>query len=106
MKWHEINDALKACRVRAGLSQDDLARRLGFSQAWVSKMERGQAEPSMSNAAEWLTACGAGSLHILIGDDEDLAVAAAVVQAMRRDRDAAVIVRALLSLSDRARPLS
>ena len=33
---------LRAARERAGLTQEEVARRLGQTQSWVSKCERGE----------------------------------------------------------------
>lgn len=41
-----LSEGLRAQRSSAGLSQDDLAKRLGSSQSRVSKMEK--ADPSVS----------------------------------------------------------
>lgn len=38
---------LRHRRVSAGLSQEDLAERTGLSQTWISRMEIGQANPTM-----------------------------------------------------------
>jgi transcriptional regulator with XRE-family HTH domain len=98
----EINDALKACRLEAGLSQEELARRLACSQAWVSKIERGRAEPSITDAARWVEVCGAGSLELIIGSTRDVVDAADLVRLMRRSPEVASIVKAALSLADKA----
>lgn len=42
--------ALRNCRQAAGLSQNQLARRLGTTQGHVSRIERGQARPSLRMA--------------------------------------------------------
>ena len=38
---------LRHRRVSAGLSQEDLAERTGLSQTWISRVEMGQANPTM-----------------------------------------------------------
>ena len=40
-----INRHLKAERVLRGLTQAQLAKRLGRSQTWVSEIERGRLQP-------------------------------------------------------------
>ncbi|GAA3299995.1 hypothetical protein GCM10020295_39580 [Streptomyces cinereospinus] len=40
----EIGRRVRRARLRLGMPQADLAAALGKSQAWVSKMERGQIE--------------------------------------------------------------
>jgi transcriptional regulator with XRE-family HTH domain len=42
-----LAEALRAARVRRGMSQDELAQRLGVSQATVSFWERGIESPSV-----------------------------------------------------------
>jgi len=41
-----INRYLKAERVLHGLTQAQLAERLGRSQTWLSELERGQLQPN------------------------------------------------------------
>lgn len=45
---------LKACRVRAGLSQEELADRLYINQSDVSKFENGTKEPPISLFQQWI----------------------------------------------------
>jgi len=47
-----IHDARKA----AGLTQHELATRLGTTQEYVSRVERGKATPSVENLYRWATA--------------------------------------------------
>ena len=44
-----LGEAIKAHRIRCGMSQELLAERLGVSRQAVSKWETGAAEPSTSN---------------------------------------------------------
>lgn len=46
---------LKACRTRAGLSQEELADKLFINQSDVSKYENGAKEPSISMFQAWTT---------------------------------------------------
>jgi transcriptional regulator with XRE-family HTH domain len=50
--------SLRAARQRAGLSQVDLARRAGTSQATLSAYETGAKEPSLATFSRLLAACG------------------------------------------------
>ncbi len=50
---------MRVLRLRAGLEQGELARRLGVSQATVSRWERAQLAPSALQAQAWLDACQA-----------------------------------------------
>ncbi len=43
-------NALRAFRVLYGLNQEELARIVGRSQAWVSRVERGQLLPQREQA--------------------------------------------------------
>jgi transcriptional regulator with XRE-family HTH domain len=49
---------LKEARSRAGLTQAELARRLGVSQAAVAKLERPQANPTIATLEGALRAVG------------------------------------------------
>ena len=44
-----LGEAIKAHRIRCGMSQELLAERLGVSRQAVSKWETGAAEPSTAN---------------------------------------------------------
>jgi transcriptional regulator with XRE-family HTH domain len=54
-----IGAALKALRLRAGVSGSVLAAELGWSQASVSRAELGQRRISMQDAIRWADATGA-----------------------------------------------
>jgi transcriptional regulator with XRE-family HTH domain len=49
---------LRATRERHGLSQSRLARRAGTTQAVVSRIERGEASPSLDTLRRLLAAMG------------------------------------------------
>jgi DNA-binding XRE family transcriptional regulator len=50
---------LRSLRLQAGLSQQDLARRLKTNQAYISKLERGEfKDPSLSRAIDLADALG------------------------------------------------
>lgn len=49
---------LRRTRVRAGLSQSELARRAGTSQATLSAYESGKKEPSLATFARLVSAAG------------------------------------------------
>lgn len=51
MKYGSI---LKACRTRAGFSQEDLAHKLHINQSDVSKYENGTKEPTISIFQSWI----------------------------------------------------
>ncbi len=50
--------AVRAARLRAGLSQAELAHRTGTSQAAVSDIERGRREPTVEKFDLILRQCG------------------------------------------------
>ena len=54
----EIPRLLRDARLRAGLTQADLARRLGVSQAAVAKLERPAANPTVDTLDRVLWATG------------------------------------------------
>ena len=51
-------ELLKDARDRAGLTQRELARRAGTSQAMVARIERGQQSPSVATLERLVRACG------------------------------------------------
>lgn len=55
-----LGAALRALRVRAGLSQSGLGDALGWTQTRVSKLERGAQLPSAEDLRAWVLASGAG----------------------------------------------
>ncbi len=50
---------LRAARVEAGLTQRELAGRLGVTQQAVAQAERWQANPTVDLMRRWAEACGA-----------------------------------------------
>ena len=46
-----LSEKIQACRKRAGLSQEQLAERLGVSRQAVSKWETGEATPELGKLA-------------------------------------------------------
>jgi transcriptional regulator with XRE-family HTH domain len=49
---------LREARRRAGLTQRDLARGAGTSQAAIARIERGRAQPSVDTLRRLVRACG------------------------------------------------
>lgn len=49
---------IREARLRAGLSQQELARRLDTSQSLVARWERGQVDPRFSTVVRAIRACG------------------------------------------------
>lgn len=54
----EVGAILRSARERHGLSQRRLARRAGTTQAVVSRIERGEASPSIATLRRLLAALG------------------------------------------------
>jgi len=51
-------DLLKEARLRAGLTQAELARRVKRSQSQIARWERGDVKPSLETLRELIRACG------------------------------------------------
>jgi hypothetical protein len=61
---------IREARLKAGLTQTELAERLGRERAQVARWEIGGQEPSFENLQSVVEACGF-SLGIEIADRED-----------------------------------
>jgi transcriptional regulator with XRE-family HTH domain len=53
-----LSRAIRQWRLSAGISQTELARRIGTAQSAVSRWERGHDEPRLGTLAAILRACG------------------------------------------------
>jgi transcriptional regulator with XRE-family HTH domain len=53
-----IGELLRATRERHGLSQERLARRIGADRAYISRVERGEASPTVEWVQRALAAMG------------------------------------------------
>ena len=53
-----IAELVRSARLTVGLSQAELAERLGTTQSAVSRWERGHDEPRLSSLNAILSACG------------------------------------------------
>jgi transcriptional regulator with XRE-family HTH domain len=51
-------DLLREARLRAGLTQSELGRRVRRSQSQVARWERGDVKPSLETLRELIRACG------------------------------------------------
>src|SRR5262245_29446500 len=49
---------LRQARLRAGLTQQQLAERLGTSQSVIARWESGRARPTLANLERVVRACG------------------------------------------------
>ena len=60
---------LRQERVRAGLSQREIARRLGFSPSLISQLESGQSRPSVGTLYAIVRELGVSLDRLIRGDD-------------------------------------
>lgn len=54
----EVARALIAARVRAGLTQEEVARRMGTTQSAVARLEAGNSLPSLKSLYRYAAATG------------------------------------------------
>lgn len=62
---------VRRIRKRLGLSQEELAERSGFSQQYVSGLERGKRNPTVVSLYELSQALGVSHLELVTPEDED-----------------------------------
>jgi transcriptional regulator with XRE-family HTH domain len=65
MRYQTAAEALRSVRTGAGLSQRQLALRAGTSQAAISRIERGEEEPTLGRLANLLAVVGVRSSLML-----------------------------------------
>jgi transcriptional regulator with XRE-family HTH domain len=65
-----IGDRLREERVKAGLSQRELARRLGLSASLISQLESGQSRPSVGTLYSIVTELGVSLDSVIRGGDD------------------------------------
>lgn len=53
MNVFQFGPIMKAARIRAKMTQEELAARLGFNQSDISKFESGHKEPHASTLIRW-----------------------------------------------------
>jgi transcriptional regulator with XRE-family HTH domain len=63
---------LREARLRAGLSQAELARRAGKARSAIGRWERGEVQPSFETLRELVRACGLEIGYRLIEYDDNL----------------------------------
>jgi transcriptional regulator with XRE-family HTH domain len=67
---------IREARRRAGLTQAELAERLGTTQSAIARLERGGTEPSFERVVDAARACGLELVpQLLPADDADWSVA-------------------------------
>ena len=60
---------LKRIRVERGLTHEELAERSGFSQQYISDMERGRRNPTIVSLWELAQAIGVTPVDLISPDD-------------------------------------
>jgi transcriptional regulator with XRE-family HTH domain len=53
-----LGKSIKLCRTNRGLSQEDLANRIGMSVSYISLIEQGKRDPAISTIEEVASALG------------------------------------------------
>jgi transcriptional regulator with XRE-family HTH domain len=66
-----IGDRLREERVNAGISQRELARRLGLSASLISQLESGLSKPSVGTLYSIVTELGVSLDKVIRGEDFD-----------------------------------
>jgi transcriptional regulator with XRE-family HTH domain len=75
-EYAAVRTELRAARRNAGISQRDLAERLGVSRSWVANVETGERRIDLVEFCWFLAACGA----------DVSAVTARLVEAVERSK--------------------
>ena len=70
----ELARELIAARTRAGLTQAELAKRMGTTQSAVARMESGRQLPSLKTLHRYAAATGTRPLVRLVAEDDVRAV--------------------------------
>lgn len=74
-KYKVLRAALAGFRKNAGLSQIELATRIGVGQSYISKIERAEAYVDLFTYVDWVVACGGApgaALDCLLGDTRSI----------------------------------
>jgi transcriptional regulator with XRE-family HTH domain len=98
-------DIILAARLRAGLSQRELAARAGTSQSTLNRYERGRSEPGLATVQRLVTACDLELRVMLAPPDRSDEVLAQHALAATPDERLATLERWSSFLAD-ARPAS
>ncbi len=68
----EINERIKALRIARSMSQEDLAKRVGYSgRSSIAKVEAGQLDISQSMIKKYADALGVTPVYLLYGNEEE-----------------------------------
>ncbi|AXS82894.1 MULTISPECIES: helix-turn-helix domain-containing protein [Marinobacter] len=66
-------DQLISMRTKAGLTQEDVAKKLGTNKSNISRLERGRSNPSWGTLSKYAAACGFRVKLEAVEDDRALA---------------------------------
>lgn len=94
--------AIRAARLRAGLSQRVLAGRAGTTQNAISRWERGVVEPGLDTVASIVAACGF-QLRLSIADPDPADAAMHTVAEAMTPRERLELAAGWATLAARAR---
>lgn len=97
----EVPSTLRAARRRAGLSQHDLARRAGTSQATVSAYENGRKQPTVETFHRLLAAAAS---RLVVEPAERPVVQVSDEQLARAGRTLVAVLELAAALPTRHRP--
>ena len=68
-------DLVREARSRAGLSQAELAQRLGKSQSAIARWERDEVQPSLETLRSIILGCGFDlSFFMSVADDSNVSI--------------------------------
>lgn len=65
-------DLIREARLRAGLTQDELAQRSGVQRSVIARWEQGAVQPGFDNMLEVIAACGFDLPLMLVPRDTTL----------------------------------
>ncbi len=68
---YEIAHELIKARARAGLTQSNVAKRMGTTQSVIARMESGSSLPSMSSLVRYAKVTGSRTVVKLVADRND-----------------------------------
>ncbi|KQW61525.1 helix-turn-helix domain-containing protein [Variovorax sp. Root411] len=57
-EYEALRNLMRSVRVKAGLTQVQMAEALGVGQSYISKLERGENFVDVLLFARWCSACG------------------------------------------------
>ena len=83
---------VREARRRMGMSQTDLARRVGTTQSAIARLEGGSGAPSLERITDLIRACGLDlSVRLVEMDDHDWTMARRNLELDHEDRVAQLV---------------